>query len=58
MFKKLFCNHFWKVEKKEYLRTEVRYFHGIEVIERDIFAVQKRCVKCGKEKVVEAEAYT
>jgi len=56
ILKRLFCSHIFKEEKKEFLETkrEILGSEGFMPVfsNYSYYAVYKKCIKCGKEKIV------
>jgi hypothetical protein len=53
-WKQFWCRHIWKLEEKEYLRSETwRDYDGGEKRDYDFYAVQHECIKCHRTRIKE-----
>jgi len=51
--KQLFCKHVWKETSKEFLFKEKEEWGVVYYAMFSHFASHRKCIKCGKDKVVE-----
>lgn len=51
--KQLFCEHIWKFISEEYLCHVTKYLYNVKLTgEFDDYAVNQKCLKCDKKRII------